>query len=153
MNQRLRKTDALAIAFRKLADIFFNLAFETARLHNLPNTAHLFRFGDVAELGDKQEIIHNSHVHIKRSIFRKITDFSAHLKGMLLDIQIPDLNLPLVRLKITSDHLHRCRLAGAVGTQKTNNFAQTDLERNLIDGDCFAESFCEIFDSYHTSHL
>ncbi len=90
MDERLGKPHALAKPFRKFVDAVFPHRRDPAGPFEPIETFLEKRPLDPAGIADKGQVLVHPHVHIKRNIFRKITDEFADTERMFEDVITAD---------------------------------------------------------------
>ena len=108
-----------------------------------------FEFGEAFELGDELEVPAHRQLRVERRGLGQVADLLLRLEGRLEDIEAADLRLARGRRHEASEDLHRGRLAGAVGPQKTDDLALGDAEAERVDRDAVAVALGEVADFDH----
>jgi hypothetical protein len=90
-----------------------------------------------------------SHFAIGRRALGQVADAALGLQRLCFDVEAADADAALGGGQEAGDHLHRRRLAGAVGTQEAEDFAGADGETHLVDGQQIPVSLRQILDFYH----
>ena len=92
----------------------------------------------------KFEILPHRQFGIERETLRHVADAAAHADAVAVDRLSEEPRLALAGGQKPGQHLHGCRLAAAIGAEKTEDLAAADAETDLVDGDEIAEAHGEI---------
>ena len=149
VDDRLRETGAMAVTFREGVDALVADRLEEGRLDGLVDCRLDFRSGDAAHLGGEAEEGLHRHVRVERRGLGEVANLRLGFDFVFLDVGPADADGALRRGEITGDHAHGRGLAGAVGTEKSEDLALLDDEGDPVDRHLGTEVFMEIFDFYH----
>ena len=134
VKQYLRHSDALAVAFGELGDLFFqNLAERTFAGDSIdpavqPLAAKTSRFAEKAKQAERR------HIGIKRAIFRQVTQARGACHAFAGNIETADARFTGARSKIPGKQLHCCRLACPVRSQERADLASRNAEADVAHG-------------------
>ena len=145
--QRRRNADALAVAFRQVAD--------EPPLHTLqPGAGRGFfyrrsaggLFALALELRHKQQVFLHGHVLVERRLFRQVTDARLGLHRLGGDVVPVHLHGAGRGRQIPRDDVHGGGFARAVGAQQAVDAAILHGEADIIHRDVAAVTLCQMFD-------
>ena len=147
-DERLRKSDTLTVALRKVADKAFFDAFEFRRGQNLSemNVAVEFAFFQVE---NKVQILTDRHFGIERRKFGQIAYAPLRLCRFFENVMTADGDRAGRKRGITRYHIQRRRFSRAVRSQKPDDLALFDCKRHVVDDGFRAVAFRKPFNCYH----
>ena len=95
------------------------------------------------------QILFDGHVGIERRRFRQVSRPALGFDRLIEDVEPGDDGLAFGRRHVAGQDPHRRGLAGAVRTEKAENFAALDAEADVVDGGDAAVLFREVLDLNH----
>ena len=153
MDEGIGEAEALAVAFAEAADHLAGDILEGGEVHD---AAHVFLHGAPAEAfesGAEFEVFLDAHVVVERDAFRHVADLAAGFEGVGENVMAGDAGGAAAGREVAGEHAHGGGFAGAVGSEKADDFAFSDAEGNVVHGGAADESFREVADFDHGSAL
>ena len=146
MQNGLRQTGAVTVTLRQRVDALVNDRLEKTRgdgaLHGILELAT----AQAARLAAKPEKPGNGHVAVARRILRQVSDQPLGFHRLLFDIEVAHLGRTGGWREETGDDPHGRRLAGAVGSEKTEDFPLVDTKGHPVYRGFGTEIFLQIID-------
>ena len=96
-------------------------------------------FGHVKELGVQDQVLPHRQLGIEREGLRHVADLAADVDVVGIDRLAEQPGLPLGGRQQAAQHLHRRRLAAAVGAEEAEDLPPLDPDVDVIDRDEIAE--------------
>ena len=141
VDQGLGDSYALLIAAGEALDELVALVFEAGFFDGVLDAGFAFIGGDIFDARDEIEIRVHGHVRIERRIFWEITDAAADFDRIGVDIVAGYAGGAAGGGHEARQDAHRGGFAGAVGAEKTEDFAFIYFEGDMIDRGFVAERF------------
>ena len=95
--------------------------------------------GHIEELGVQDQVLPHRQLGVEREGLRHVADLAADVDVVGIDRLAEQPGLPLGGRQQAAQHLHRRRLAAAVGAEEAEDLAPLDPEADVIDRDEVAE--------------
>ena len=149
MDERLRQTDALLVAFRQLAGQPVRHVVDPRARHDVLDALAPLVSRHPFYSGDEIEILDDAHVGIERRRFRQVAGAPLGLERLVEDVEPGDNRLAFGGRHEPRQDPHRRRLAGPVGAEKAEDFAALDAEADIVDRGDAAVAFREVLDLNH----
>src|SRR5215469_7537330 len=124
------KSYALLPAAGKTARNLVLLALETGKFEHPAYLLFLFVFGDAVDAGKELKVLLNGQVVIQRELLRHVADLAADGHGTKPSVLAGQLHGTGAGGKKPAQHLDRCGLAGAIGSEQAVDFSVTHLQRD-----------------------
>ena len=86
------------------------------------------------DLGDEGQVLAHGHVRIERRRFRQVAGAPLGFERLLEHVEAGDGGLALGGRHVAGDDAHRGGLAGAVGAEKSEDFARLGAKTHIVDG-------------------
>ena len=128
----LRHPHALAVAAGQGGDGDSPLGGQLGALQGLADRRRPVLGPDPMERGLVIQVVDDGHLRVEGAVLRQIAD--APLNGAAVggDVQPVDADAARVRLKEAGEHLHDGGLARPVVAEQADDFAATDIERDIV---------------------
>ena len=133
VHQRVRQSDALAVAFGKLPDDAPAHVRQTALLHHRRHALARFFPAEAFQPRAEFQIFAHAHFGIQRIVFRHETDPPPHLVRLVKNIEARHARRAARRRHEARKNPHRRAFARAVRAEQADDFAARDRERNVAD--------------------
>ena len=117
VDQSLRQPYSLTIASGKLTDVLLYNSLQAADVYHIFDPASPFTFRNSAHFGDEVKVVNNSHIGVKRRVFREVSHPLADLYGLFVDVKIRDSGSAFIGGHIAGQNPHSGSLSCAVGTE------------------------------------
>ena len=137
-------TDAERQVFRRRVGI----GFEIEALHQVRDARTRLVVGQVEQAGMQVHVLAHRQLAIEREGLRDIADAAPGLHVAGVEGVSEQLCDAVAYRQKPGEHLHRRRLAAAVGAQKTEYLSACDLETHIVDGGEVAEPLGEANGAY-----
>ena len=135
MQQRLRHADALPVTARQRSDRRHGPVRQSGTTHRTGNGGVAPGGGDSVQRGLVVKIFEHCHFRPQRTIFRQITDAPADGGGFRTHFLAVDEYPASGRFEVGRHHLHDGGFAGPVVAEQSDDFAASDTEADVIDGE------------------
>src|SRR4051812_19439354 len=109
--------------------------------------------GHAVEVAEDEQVLLDGQRLVEVVELRHDAHLRARLLGVLGQLVAEDLELALVGDGLRGEHLHRRRLARAVGSEQPDARALGDLEVEPVDGGELAEALHDAVHAYGQGHL
>ncbi len=153
VNQRLREADALLVALRQLAALAIRHVGDARALHHGLDALRAVSRRHAFDLRDERQVFHDAHVGIERRRFRQIAGAALGFDRLVEHVEAGDDGFAVRGRHVAGQDPHRRRLTGAVGAEKSEDFAALDAEADVVDGGDAAVAFGEVLDLDHVGNL
>jgi len=149
----LRQADALAIAFRQLADQLpghIGQATAAADFLDAPEDAVA---AHAVHVGCELEVFEDGHVLVKGCVLREIADVPANLQRLVEDVVPCDLGATRGGRQKARQDLHRRGFSGAVWPKKAQDLSLVHVEGHVVHGAGESVFFGQTLDlDHHICH-
>ena len=149
VKQRLGEAGAVAVAFGKRVDGLLGDGAEEAGVDGALDGVVFRGALEAADGGAEFEETDDRHVIVKRGGFRQVTDLGFRLAGFVDDRDSADFGVAGSGRDESGDHAHGGGLAGAVGSEESEDLAFFHREREMVHGAFGSELFGQVFDFDH----
>ena len=126
VDQRLSETDTLTIAFRQLRRQAARHVVDARAHHHLLHALAPFGRWNALDFGDERQVFVDGHVRVEGRRFGKVAGAPLGF-DRLVD------GLPVGRRQEAGEDAHRRGLAGAVRSEKAEDFAPLHAETDIVD--------------------
>ena len=150
VKDRCRKPDPLPVSFRQLRHRAKEHLIDARLVHRVGDSGPRRSRGEQTKVGGVLQVLDDQHLLIKRIGFRQISQALLGGREVLADRHLVVENAALIRLERARQHPHSRRLAGTVGSEKSDDLAPVDLEVEVSHGDELTESFGHTLNGDHS---
>src|SRR3989475_8093762 len=133
VEERLRQTHALAIAFREIANETALHFLHAAEFHHLTDFAGALAPRNALHFSDEVQVAADGHFPVQRHVLWQIADPLADFERLRKDIVAGDHGASTTGWHEAGQDTHRSRFPGAVGSQETQNLSWLDAEGEIPD--------------------
>src|SRR6266404_262650 len=151
VDEGLREADALAKAFREVAEEPVADGREAAELHDAVDGVLDRGFRHALDAGDEAQVRLGRHVGVERRVLGQVADPPPHLGALGEDVEPRDLRGAARRRLKAGEDAHRRRLPGAVRAEEAEDLPLRRAEAHVADGDDVAVALREIPHLKHAS--
>ena len=102
--------------------------------------AATFRFGNAVNAAEKIDVLFHRQVVVERKLLRHVADVPADVFRMRGDVEAADHGAAGCRAQQAAQDADHGRLAGAIGSQETENLARLHADGHVVHGDEIAEA-------------
>ena len=141
VNQRLRESDALAIALRKLAADSPRHIGQAADLEHVIERVLDLRARHAAQFRDEAQVAFDAHIGVERRGLRQVADLAARFERLGKNIEPVDQTVPAVAGMKPVMMRMVVVLPAPLGPRKPRIGPVFGLERNVFDRDKIAVDF------------
>jgi len=128
------ETDALPKPGRTLTNPLRQDRSNAAHVDDAGSRCFQFRTCQAMGSGDEtNQVVHN-HISIEWSVAGQIADSTAHVEWVGYRVESSDGDRARCGAQEGGEHLQHRRLAGAIGTHKTDDLPTVDTKRDVVDG-------------------
>ena len=131
MHQRVRQTDALPVAFRKLADDAAAHVRQAALLHHRRDALAGTPPAEALEPRAEFQVFPHAHFGVQRVVLRHVADAAAHLRRLMKHVEARHARRAARRRQEAGQNAHRRAFARAVRAEQADDFAARDRERDV----------------------
>ena len=150
VKDRRREPDPLSITFRQLRNRAKEHLVDARLVHRIGDGGARRIRGELTEVSGVLQILRDQHLLIKRIGLRKVSQALLGCREILADRHTVVEHSALIGLERTRQHPHSRRLAGTVGSEKSDDLAPVDLEVEVFHGDKLTESFGHSLNGDHS---
>ena len=144
VDHRDRERQALALAQRQRGRQRVHDRRETEALGDMAHARRDLRARHAEQARVQFEVLPHVELAVERKPLRHVAHAAARLEVARVDRAAEQPRLSLGRGQKTGQHLHRRRLAAAVGADEAEDLAAIDVKAHVVDGDEVAESHRQI---------
>ena len=141
MDDRLRETSAVPIAFGKSIDALVQHRFQEAHLHGAIDGFLFLVAAQAAQFGAKIEEPIDRHVGIGRSIFRQVADEPFGRDRVVNHVESAHQDGACGGGDEAGEHPHRSGFAGAVRPEESEHLPAFNGKGNAVHGPFWTECF------------
>jgi hypothetical protein len=149
MDERVRQSDTLAVAFGKVADDrpvhIRQAALFHDRVHALARTFP----GQALQLGAKPQILPHPHLRMQRIVLRHVADAAANLPRVRENIQARHARRAGGGRQEAGEDAHRGAFARAVRAEQADDLAAPDREGKIRYGGVARVAFGQVLNFNH----
>src|SRR5260221_8065325 len=102
------------------------------------------RIGQAVDATVEPDVLSNGEIRVQAEALAHVADVAPNLQTLRTHIESGNVRLALGRRQQADEHLDGGRLAGAIGTEKAEYFAGTNVEGDVIDRDERSEPAGEV---------
>ena len=132
-DHRLRKADALLVAFGEMADQTVGDAGDPRQFHDLLDLHLALGLWHAFQPGGNLEIFARRELGIQRRLFGQIADAAFGRFGVLENVVAVDGHRAGRCGDVAGDDVHRCRLARTVGAEEAVDLTFVDRKTQIVD--------------------
>lgn len=132
VDEGLRQSHALAVAFGEGADFFAQFGAEACELDYFVDA--LTAVFDLVYVGDEAQELRDIHLGVERVVLGQVAYAGAYLLRLVEDAVAADFDFAFRGGNEAGDDFHQCGLACAVRAEESDDFAGFDFEAYAVEG-------------------